>query len=326
MAKIRRIDFSPDEFLVGVADLKHDEIGPYWVACSLMYSRGGPIADDDAWIARACGCHWRTWRRIKERLIEVGKLRATPDGLINDRVLKELEKAQGRLKKSAEAAQKSVRMRAERAEDSRTDAAGGRQEEPESGDFSNLGEAVAHFADELSINHQLPTINYQPTVRTEAASSASAHEAAAAAAADDDPGPIPPFLRSASASRAETDQAYAMWVPVAYDLRIPDPGFLNTDRRSILAARLAECGGIEGWKLALENLRAAEFLRDSDDPSKPKHWVNLASLLKPENFTGLMEGRYAERHHAQGRTADGGTATVADGVAAAFARRYAQPG
>lgn len=105
--------------------------------------------------------------------------------------------------------------------------------------------------------------------------------------------------QAAMVSRAEVDQAYALWTPVAYELRIPDPGFLNPDRRSILTARLAECGGIEGWKLALENLRAATFLRDQADPSKPKHWVNLASLLKPENFTGLMEGRYAERHDSR---------------------------
>lgn len=314
MAKIRRIDFSPDEFLVGVADLKHDEIGPYWIACSLMYSRGGPIPDDDAWIARACGCHVRTWRTIKTRLIAAGKLTLRDGSLSNKRCLKEIEKAEGRLKKSRDAAEESVKARRERIVNATN-----------SNDYNEIPEAPAHSADELSTNHQPSTTNHQPTVRTEAASSASAHEAASAAA-DDDPGPIPEFLRSASASRAETDQAYALWAPVAYDLRIPDPGFLNTDRRSILAVRLAECGGIEGWKLALENLRAAEFLRDEDDPSRPKHWVNLASLLKPENFTGLMEGRYAERRNPQGRAADGGTPAVADGVAAAFARRYPQPG
>jgi len=132
-------------------------------------------------------------------------------------------------------------------------------------------------------------------------------DAAASSVAAGDPAPetAPPVDRpqAAMVTRADVDAAYALFVPVAYDLRIPDPGFLNTDRRSILAARLAECGGVDGWKLALENLRAAEFLRDEADPSKPKHWVNLANLLKPENFTGLMEGRYAKRH-ADSRSTD----------------------
>lgn len=312
MAKIRRIDFSPDEFLVGVADLKHDEIGPYWIACSLMYSRGGPIADDDAWIARACGCHVRTWRTIKARLIAAGKLTLKDGWLSNERCLREIEKAEGRLKKSRDAAEESAKARRERIVNATT-----------SNDYNEIPEAPAHSADELSTNHQPSTTNYQPTVRTEAASSASAKTAAAA---EDDPGPIPDFLRPAKASRTETDEAFALWSSVAFDLRIPDPGFLNSERRATLSERLAECGGMEGWTLAMENLRAAEFLRDDDDPSKPKHWVNLASLLKPENFTGLMEGRYAERRTPQSRPADSGAPTVADGVAAAFARRYAQPG
>jgi uncharacterized protein YdaU (DUF1376 family) len=179
MTKIRRIDFSPDEFLVGVAGMKPEEIGAYWIACSLMYSRGGPIPDDETWIARACGCHWRTWRRIKARLIEVGKLRETPEGLINDRVVKELEKARGRLKSSADAAQKSAEERgaraaqegSETAQDGRRNGAGRAQdglrnaaqlpqEEPEAGDFNNLDEAAAQFPDELTINHQPSTIKF----------------------------------------------------------------------------------------------------------------------------------------------------------------------
>ncbi len=314
MAKIRRIDFSPDEFLVGVADLKHDEIGPYWVACSLMYSQGGAIADDDAWIARACGCHVRTWRTIKARLIAVGKLVLRDGKLSNERCLKEIERAEGRLKKSREAADKSVEARRERAVNATA-----------SNDYNEIPEAPAPISDELSTNHQPSTTNDQRTVPPEAASRVTPPKAAAAA--DDGLG-IPPYLqgpRAAMASREETEEAHRLWMPVAYELRIPEPGFLNVERRPVLAARLAECGGIEGWKLALEKLREAKFLRDDVDPSKPKHWVNLMTLCKPENFTGLMEGRYAERHEAQ-REPDRGAPTVADGVAAAFSRRFVQAG
>lgn len=268
MAKVRRIDFSPDEFLVGVADLKHDEIGPYWVACSLMYSRGGPIADDDAWIARACGCHVRTWRAIKARLIAVGKL-TLEDGLLsNDRCLREIESAQGRLKQSREAADRSVKARREAAENKTV-----------SNDYKEIPEAPAQNPNELSTNYQPSTTNYHPTttVPDEASSSAAARE--------------PPPVHN-----PDIDAAFALWAPIAYELRIPDPGFLNPDRRKLLAERLAECGGLDGWRYALEKLRTAAWLRDDEDPSKPKHWVNLANLLKPENFTGLMEGRYAERH------------------------------
>ena len=37
--KARRYDYSPAEFLEGVSNLTVDEIGLYWVACSMMYAR-----------------------------------------------------------------------------------------------------------------------------------------------------------------------------------------------------------------------------------------------------------------------------------------------
>jgi hypothetical protein len=117
--------------------------------------------------------------------------------------------------------------------------------------------------------------------------------AAAAEPPEPEPGdPGPDSDDQTTEPMGDIDAAYALWAPVAYDLRIPDPGFANTDRRRLISERLAECG-IDGFRRAMENLRCAEWLREDD--GKPKHWVNLATLLKPENFTGLLEGRYAER-------------------------------
>src|SRR5262249_9776949 len=106
----------PDEFLVGVVGLGPAEIGAYWVACSLMYSRGGPIADDDAWIARACGCHVRTWRALKDLLVSAGKLTVQDGFITNSRVLREIERAQRRAKQSRDAAEASANARREAAE------------------------------------------------------------------------------------------------------------------------------------------------------------------------------------------------------------------
>jgi hypothetical protein len=128
-----------------------------------------------------------------------------------------------------------------------------------------------------------------------------------------DPGPDPGDDQTVSRygpqaamiNRAEVDAAYALWTPVAYEMGISDVGFLNDDRRAAFSARLAEIGGIDGWKVALEKLRAAEFLFEED--GSPKHWVNLFNLLKPENFTGLMENRYAKRRAHNGAKSSLGT-------------------
>lgn len=93
---------------------------------------------------------------------------------------------------------------------------------------------------------------------------------------------------------SDVDEAFSMWSILASDLQIPDTGFLNGERRAALHARLHEIGGMEGWAVAIEKVREAQFFLEPS--GKPKRWLHLGWLLKPENFTGLMEGRYAERH------------------------------
>jgi uncharacterized protein YdaU (DUF1376 family) len=46
MSKVRRVDFSPDEWIAGTRELTMEERGAYWDVCALIYSRGGPIPDD----------------------------------------------------------------------------------------------------------------------------------------------------------------------------------------------------------------------------------------------------------------------------------------
>src|SRR5262249_37161186 len=113
------------------------------------------IPDDDTWIARACGCHIRTWRTIKERLIAAGKL-VLGDGFIaNSRVLREIEKTQRRLKQSRDAAEKSAKERRESVE-----------KEGQRNDINGLDGAPAQISDEPTINHQ-PSTNQPSTFLTD---------------------------------------------------------------------------------------------------------------------------------------------------------------
>lgn len=76
----------------------------------------------------------------------------------------------------------------------------------------------------------------------------------------------------------------------------PCPQFMNSTRRYAIEARLAECGGLAGWTAALDAAAGAGFLKDSN--GKTQRWFDIDWLTKPQNFTRLMEGRYAERHDA----------------------------
>jgi uncharacterized protein YdaU (DUF1376 family) len=97
MSKVRRIDFSPDEYLTGVACLTMEERGAYWDVCALTYSRGEPVIDDDRENARIFRVHPRAWKRVKSALIAKGKLHVDGDRLINGRCMRELEKAHKRI-------------------------------------------------------------------------------------------------------------------------------------------------------------------------------------------------------------------------------------
>ncbi len=116
-------------------------------------------------------------------------------------------------------------------------------------------------------------------------------EAAASEGAARDVG-APDLTPPTHLDRSVEGRALAAWNDAAKRHGWPEAMFLNSTRRAWLQSRLAECGGLNGWYAALNAAEAAEFI-------KGQRWFDLDWMLKPENFTRLMEGRYAERHDAK---------------------------
>ena len=92
--KVRRIDYSADEFLVGTRGLSDAECGIYWRACSLIYSHGGPISINE--LRRWCSSRKKDFDAIVDRLVDGGKLTRNQHELGQTRAQRELERATSR--------------------------------------------------------------------------------------------------------------------------------------------------------------------------------------------------------------------------------------
>ena len=109
---------------------------------------------------------------------------------------------------------------------------------------------------------------------------------------------------AAAPAAPDVEQAFALWNQAAAREGWPEVMFLNGPRRIALMARLGECGGLDGWRAALEAAARAEFLKGRDGAFH--RWFSFDWLLQPDKFTRLMEGRYAERHRRDDATEGAG--------------------
>jgi uncharacterized protein YdaU (DUF1376 family) len=94
---------------------------------------------------------------------------------------------------------------------------------------------------------------------------------------------------------------------------------LTPARSQALKARLRDCGGIDGWRIAMDKGKASDFLCGRT----PKVWNGCGFdwITKQANFAKLMEGNYDNRDTAlhAGRSHQSGTGRNGSGMVDAFA-------
>lgn len=82
--------------------------------------------------------------------------------------------------------------------------------------------------------------------------------------------------------------AVRMWNALATECGLSLVKHVTTRRKQSLRLRLEECGGIDGWKAAMEKVRDSAFLRGDPGPWK----ADFDFVLQASSFTKLMEGSY----------------------------------
>ncbi len=102
--KVRRIDFSPTEWLEGTTELDCATRGLYITACALMWARGGPI--DRELLRATCRDHGHAFKRQFGLLIQKGKLIVNDGQITNKRAINELQNAEERSVNGAQNAAK----------------------------------------------------------------------------------------------------------------------------------------------------------------------------------------------------------------------------
>lgn len=74
MGKLRWYKRDPNAALVGMRVLSCEERGAYNTVLDLIYAHDGKVIDDDRYLAGECALHVRSWRRIKNRLLDLKKI------------------------------------------------------------------------------------------------------------------------------------------------------------------------------------------------------------------------------------------------------------
>jgi len=98
-------------------------------------------------------------------------------------------------------------------------------------------------------------------------------------------------------------QAFDLWNKMADDLSLAKAQKLSKSRKAKLKARLKDAGGIEGWKVSLEKVKASRFLQGQTGDGSWK--ADLDFVLRESKFIKLMEGSYDNRDsNNAGKTAN----------------------
>ena len=91
------------------------------------------------------------------------------------------------------------------------------------------------------------------------------------------------------ATKPDLKPAIEAWNLLASEKNLPKVQRLTDARKVHLTARLGDCGGLEGWHMAMAKIRGSPFLTGEN---KSGWRADFDFVLQQSSFTKLMEGKY----------------------------------
>lgn len=116
--------------------------------------------------------------------------------------------------------------------------------------------------------------------------------------------------------QSDVVQAFALFNETAARAGIPTAQRLNKVREGRIKARLRDCGGLDGWAVAMAKLEASDFCTGKRNDFK----ATIDFILQESSFTKLMEGNYDNGQRGTTSAARGG---LNDGTVEGFSRAAA---
>jgi uncharacterized protein YdaU (DUF1376 family) len=283
MSGVAYIRFFGDDWLSGTQALSLEERGALVTIVALTAATGQAPELDYPRLARRLGCTQGRAKKIIAALADLGKINIENGVVENERALFETEFSQKKSKKQSENA--SARW-------------------TKSAKKSNKNNGCI---DATAMRRECqPEPEPEPNNLGE-------------------PNGSPPEPTSGGLSSAQpvnvNAEAVAEYNRVAGEAGWPRVQKMTPTRSKALGARLRDCGGIDGWRHAIQSAAESDFLCGRS----PRPWTGFGFdwLIKSQNFTKLMEGNYANRdHHNHSSTppiSGRGPGGPGHGTAAAFA-------
>lgn len=257
---IVHIAFYPSDWLAGTRGLSDAEAGVYINLICRMYEMAGPIERDDNRLARHCGC------KSKASFVKSLEYLISEGKIIQSGNELFNERVQKEIKNTTEKSSK-----AKSAAQSRWD-----KKANKNNDGTNANASPKHMPDECQSEPESEPYN----------NSSFQSELSAPKKPDN--------------LKLEIDQAFE-----AYNLSAQKNGWAvsqltSKTRISHMKGRLKECGGLEGWMIALEKCEASDFLSGRKSGSRGPFKLTIDFLLSQGKFAKVMEGNYDNPKSANG--------------------------
>lgn len=279
------VRFYANDWFTGCAGLKADERGVYVTMCVYIWTTGRRVPLDDAEASRMMSLNFKSYQRIRDRLVVLGKVTRHENGYGNDRAEHELAAAT-----EAAAGKGRTVSTPDRGDEGRApETAQPRAEAPKNAETNGAVLIDRRIDDGIdpAIDGTIDgTIEAQKIEQNQCA---SIEPEPRTIKKEDSPLPPDGGRESLEAnSHRETLKAFEAYNDRALVLGLPQASKLTPDRRRRINARLRDFGQ-DGWAKALVNLDTP-FLRGL---TEHRFRADLDFVCQPKSFSKLHDGGYA---------------------------------